>query len=133
MMKKILRWMLFLPASAIATYLSMTLLEYFNIFSFVRMGFTTKSFFYILYSAITSGLAIGATFVYVGTYIVPKYQNHVSKFLALTINSIYFWFLIVYYNDMNTKKAGIFFIVMFFVLLSSIISVFAIKNREEEW
>lgn len=131
-MKKTLRWLLFLPASAIATYLAMTLLEYFNIFSFMRMGYTTKSFFYILYSVITTGLAIGATFVYVGTFIVPKYQTHVSIILAMIINLLYFWFLVEDYNYMNSQKTVMFIIMMVFVLVGSIISVIAVKNKVEE-
>lgn len=132
MMKKTLRWLLFLPASAIATYLAMTLIEYFNIFSFMRMGYTTKSFSYILFSVITSGLAIGATFVYVGTFIVPKYQTNVSIILALIINLLYFCFLVEDYNYMNSQKAIMFIIMMFFVFMGSIISVITIKNKSEE-
>lgn len=118
MKHSLIRWISFLPASILAAIIAGRLLDIINEVSFSRIGISPSSIFYSTYSAITLGIAYGYTFVYTGTYIVPKFKKQIALFLMVAINLICIYMLIRYFK--NDLKILILFLMYFSILLSSI-------------
>jgi hypothetical protein len=126
MKNSLIRWVLFLPTSIVITIIAGRLLDLINEISFSRIGIHTSSIFYSIYSAITIGTAYGCSFVYIGTFIVPKFKKQTALFLTITINLICIFLLIKYYR--NDFKILIFFLMYFSISLSSFLTYSNIKN-----
>lgn len=128
----VLSWLLFLPASILATIIAVRLLGYFNDFSMWRMGYSSTSLFSKFYEAISNGIANGYVFVYVGSFIVPKHKKHVAILLTLIINFFFIKELVIIYSSLNTKESifGILFTTIIFI--SSVLTMFRFINPDSE-
>lgn len=126
-MKKILIWILFIPISFLATFISIKIFYYLNKLTDFVNGFDSNGLFNKIYTPIIYGVVTGAIFVYVGSKIVPKFKKYISLFLAFLISIItitaYFKGLIDYY-----KLAGLHTIV---VVISSFFTAFRFYEENE--
>ena len=126
-MKKILIWILFIPISFLATILATKAFYYLNKLTDLINGFDSNGLFYKLFTPIVYGLITGLVFVYVGTFIVPKFKKFVSLFLAFIISAFY---IITYFtgsfDDFNLP--GLHTIV---VVISSFFTAFRFYEENE--
>ena len=130
--KNILAWLLFLPATILATIIAVRLLGYLNDFSMWRMGYSSTSLFSKFYVAISNGLANGCVFVYIGSFIVPSYKKYVAILLALLINFFLIKELVSTYSSLNSGES--FFMILFIAvtLISSVLTMFSFINLDSE-
>jgi tetratricopeptide (TPR) repeat protein len=73
---KILKWIVFLPASLIGGYIAYFLVSMLN--KLTMFGFNPDSFMGRLFIEAVSNLAMGAATVFIAAWIVPSYKKHVS-------------------------------------------------------
>lgn len=128
----VLSWLLFLPASILATIIAVRLLGYFNDFSMWRLGYSSTSLFSKFYVPISNGLANGCVFVYTGSFIVPRHKKYVAVLLALIINYFIITELIDKYSTLGSGDS--FYIILFTTVtfISSVLTMFSFINPDSE-
>jgi len=128
----VLRWLLFMPLSLIATIIVIKLLGYLNDFSMWRLGYDSDSLFSKFYLAISNGLANGCVFVYVGSFIAPNHKKYVAILLTIVINFFLIKELIAKYATLDSGES--FFIILFtsITLISSVLTMFSFINPDSE-
>lgn len=128
----VLNWLLFLPASILATIIAVRLLGYLNDFSMWRIGYSSTSLFSKFYEAISNGIANGCVFVYIGSFIVPSHKKYVAILLTLIINFFLIKELVIKYSSLNTGES--FFMILFTTVtfISSVLTMFSFINPDSE-
>jgi hypothetical protein len=130
--KNILSWLLFLPSSILVTIIAIKLLGYFNDFSMYRMGYSDSSIFNKFYEAISTGIVNGYVFVFIGSFIVPKYKKQVAVILALMINIFLIKEFVSQYSSLNSGESFYFILFLIMALISSLMAMFGVINPDSE-
>lgn len=87
-LKNILRWVAFIPAAILAGWIAWIAILYGNKFTMSLMGIDSHSITGHLGIAITSGFAMGATFIYAGAHAAPSINRVALYALSIAIGAI---------------------------------------------